>query len=141
MAGEYVPPGDGAPLRVLIAEDSAILAERLAELVEGLPRTDLVAMVDTEGDAIRHLGQSSPDVIVLDLHLRKGTGFGVLSALHGATHPKVIVLSNYGLPEYRRAAEALGAYAFLDTVRDYRRLGPLLLSFTNGRRAAHERST
>jgi DNA-binding NarL/FixJ family response regulator len=38
----------------------------------------------------------------------------------------VIVLTNYDLAEYRRAAAALGARYFLDKLRDFDRL-PLLL--------------
>ena len=38
----------------------------------------------------------------------------------------VIVLTNYDLAEYRRAAAALGARHFLDKLRDFDRL-PMLL--------------
>jgi DNA-binding NarL/FixJ family response regulator len=38
----------------------------------------------------------------------------------------VIVLTNYDLAEYRRAAAALGAKHFLDKLRDFDRLPTLL---------------
>jgi DNA-binding NarL/FixJ family response regulator len=38
----------------------------------------------------------------------------------------VIVLTNYDLAEYRRAAAALGARHFLDKLRDFDRLPALL---------------
>ena len=38
----------------------------------------------------------------------------------------VIVLTNYDLAEYRRAAAALGARHFLDKLRDFDRLPTLL---------------
>jgi DNA-binding NarL/FixJ family response regulator len=117
---------------VLLVEDSVLLAARLVQFIQRLLYAQVVATVDSESDAIRHLYES--DVVVLDLHLRKGTGLGVLRALNGATHPKVIVLTNFSLPEYRRAAEALGAYAFLDKSRDFGRLSGLLLTFVEERR-------
>jgi CheY-like chemotaxis protein len=54
------------------------------------------------------------DVVLLDLHLRQGTGFGVLRSIPADQAKKVvvIVLTNYDLAEYRRAAAALGATHF-----------------------------
>ena len=55
-------------------------------------------------------------------------GFGVLRAIPGSPARKVvvIVLTNYDLAEYRRAAAALGARHFLDKLRDFDRLPTLL---------------
>jgi len=91
-------------LRVLLIEDSALLAARLIELVN------------------RH---------VLELHLREGSGFGVLRSLALSTRPraKIIVLTNFGLPEYRREAESFGVEAFLDKAREHFRLPSLLTGF------------
>ena len=89
-------------LRVLLIEDSALLAARLIELVNGLPDVELIDTVDTEADALDRISEVSPDVLILDLHLREGSGFGVLRSLALSTRPrpKIIVLTNFGLPEY-----------------------------------------
>ncbi len=55
-------------------------------------------------------------------------------ARDGLWWPKVIVLTNFGLQEYRREAMALGAAAFVDKSRDYFRLPALLSDFANARR-------
>jgi DNA-binding NarL/FixJ family response regulator len=66
-------------------------------------------------------------VIILDLHLKQGTGFGVMRALATTQlKPRIIVLTNYDLPEYKNAAIALGATHFLDKARDYGRLPEVL---------------
>jgi DNA-binding NarL/FixJ family response regulator len=59
--------------------------------------------------------------------LKQGTGFGVMRAL-AATQlkPRIVVLTNYDLPEYKNAAIALGATHFLDKARDYGRLPEVL---------------
>jgi len=118
-------------LRVLLIEDSALLASRLIELVNPLPDVDLLDTVDTEADALDRISAASPDVLILDLHLRQGSGFGVLRSLALSTRPrpKIIVLTNFDLPEYRREAELLGVEAFLDKARDYFRLPSLLTGF------------
>jgi len=122
----------GSPsLRVLLVEDSSLLAARLEELIRRLPDVDLVKTVDSEAEALRSVSDSTPDVMILDLHLRVGSGFGVLRALGRGSRPrpKVIILTNFGLPEYRREAETLGVEAFLDKSRDYHRLPSLLTRF------------
>jgi DNA-binding NarL/FixJ family response regulator len=111
-------------LRVLLVEDSTLLADRLAELIRRLPDVDLIDTVQTETE------------VILDLHLRIGSGFGVLRSLARGTagrRPKVIILTNFGLPEYRREAESFGVEAFLDKSRDYFRLPGLLRDFAKER--------
>jgi two-component system, OmpR family, response regulator len=107
-------------LRVLLVEDSKVLAERLAETITQNALVELIAQVDTEAAALVVVERESIDVIVLDLHLKRGTGFGVLRGLAKLSiKPYVIVLTNYDLPEYKSAATALGAAHFLDKSRDY----------------------
>lgn len=125
-------------LRVLLVEDSALLAARLAELIRRLPDVDLVDTVDSEAAAVRRIAATAPDVLILDLHLREGSGFGVLRSLSrpaARPRPKVIILTNFGLPEYRREAETFGVEAFLDKSRDYFRLPSLLSGFAKQRAA------
>ena len=126
-------------LRVLLAEDSTLLAARLTELIDRLPDVKLVGTVDCEADTLSHVASDTPDVLILDLHLRSGSGFGVLRALCRAgsssygRRPKIVILTNFGLPEYRREAEAFGVEAFLDKSRDYFRLPSLLTDFARDR--------
>jgi two-component system, OmpR family, response regulator len=125
---------DKPSLRVLLVEDSSLLAARLAELIRRLPDVDLIDTVDTEADALKRISAAAPDVLILDLHLRDGSGFGVLRSLRrDDQRPKIIILTNFGLPEYRREAELLGAEAFLDKSRDYFRLPALLSGFARER--------
>jgi len=44
-----------------------------------------------------------------------------------------VILTNFGLPEYRREAESYGVEAFLDKSRDYFRLPTLLSGFARDR--------
>ena len=95
---------NSSSVRVLLVEDSAVLAGRIAELIRGLPRVDLIDTVDTEAAALERMAVAAPDVLILDLHLRSGSGFGVLRSLGrtSAQRPKVIVLTGFDLPQYRR---------------------------------------
>lgn len=118
-------------MRVLLVEDSAVLAARIGELIRRLPEVTLIDSVSTESEAVQRVASMSPDVIILDLHLHVGSGFGVLRALARSERqrPKIIVLTGFDLPEYRRQAEAFGVQAFLNKSRDYHRLPALLRGF------------
>jgi DNA-binding NarL/FixJ family response regulator len=126
----------GASLRVLLVEDSALLSARLTELIKRLPEVHLVGAVDSEAQALDNIEANQPDVLILDLHLRSGSGFGVLRSLaRGSRRPKIIILSNFGLAEYRREAEHYGVDFFLDKSREYFRLPSLLSDFARERDA------
>lgn len=114
-------------LRVLLVEDSKVLTERLTEAIRQIPQVELIGTADTEATAVAAAKRESVDVIILDLHLKQGTGFGVMRALATTQlKPRIIVLTNYDLPEYKNAAIALGATHFLDKARDYGRLPEVL---------------
>ena len=125
-------------LRVLLVEDSKVLTERLTEAIRQIPQVDLIGTADTEASAVAAAKRESVDVIILDLHLKQGTGFGVMRAL-AAIHlkPRIIVLTNYDLPEYKNAAIALGATHFLDKARDYGRLPEVLHEICEAHLARH----
>ena len=122
-----VPMAECKPLRILLVEDSAVLADRLTEMLCRIPGVTLVGAVESERAAIASALAQSIDVMILDLHLQQGTGFGVLRAL--ADHPGkpvAVVLTNYALPQYQRAARELGVRYFLDKAREFDRLPEVL---------------
>lgn len=121
------------PLRLLLVEDSKVLVERLTEVIGQIEGIDLIGAVDTESDAVTRLKGEPVDVMILDLRLRQGTGFGVLRALAAfPARPRTIVLTTYDLPEYKSAALALGAGYFLDKARDCDRIPDVLNEICSG---------
>jgi two-component system, OmpR family, response regulator len=114
-------------LRILLVEDSVLLSDRISEVVHSLPGVQLAASVSSEAEAVDYLERGNIDVVILDLQLKKGTGFGVLRALRKILkRPAVVVFTNFALPTYRETALELGAEHFLDKSRDYERLPEVL---------------
>ena len=106
-------------MKLLLVEDSRILRERLRALIGAVHGAIVVAEADAEADARERIDACRPDVVVLDLRLRAGSGLSVLEYLK-ASHPDVIVivLTNYGHAEYRAKCLNLGADYFFDKSRD-----------------------
>jgi DNA-binding NarL/FixJ family response regulator len=121
-------------LRVFLIEDSPILTERLREALTALDGVAVVGTADTEREAISAVRSTAPDLLILDLQLKQGTGFGVLRAL-GPSRPAVVVLTNYALPAYQRQAKEYGVVNFFNKSRDFDRLTDLIASMQS--QAAH----
>ena len=102
-----------------------MLAERLREALDSLEGVQIVDTVADESAAVTAARDNEIDVIILDLQLKEGTGFGVVQRL-GKIRPTIIVFTNYMLPEYQRLAESLGIEYFLNKSRDYERLPQLI---------------
>src|SRR5205823_6733381 len=116
LAGECRRPRDHADrhtprrmtlprIKVLLADDHAIVLEGLRALVDGEPDMKVVGST-TDGVSVLDLvDQLSPDVIVLDLELAGMKGVEVLAALRKRpTSPKVLVLTAYNDGESIRSA-------------------------------------
>jgi DNA-binding NarL/FixJ family response regulator len=114
-------------IKILLVEDSRVLAERLTDALAEYRQFDIIGSVDTEVQALRIIGRRRVDLLLLDLHLKQGSGFGVMRALVGTSNaPQIIVLTNHDLPEYLTAALNLGAAAFLDKARHFHSLPEIL---------------
>jgi two-component system OmpR family response regulator len=92
--------------------------------------------VADERSALRALTEQAVDVLILDLQLKVGTGFGVLEAL-GSHRPMIIVMTNYALPQYRERARQLGVEHFLNKAMDFERLSDIMAEMRSIRDAAN----
>ena len=140
----HVPPVKDShvqTLRVLLVEDSKLLAERMVESIRQVAAVNVIGVTDTEAIATAVVGKGDVDVMILDLQLKQGTGFGVLKSLAAlARMPHVIVVTNYDLPEYQKAVSAYGAVHFLDKAKDLGRLPDLLRTIQAAQKKPTDRS-
>ena len=115
-------------LRVVLIEDAPSCCERLSEARRATGHIKVVGQADSERGAVAALANGEWDAVILDLQLKQGTGLGVLKAL-APVRPagaKVIVLTNYAIPQYRDRSLALGADYFFDKSREYDRVRNVL---------------
>ena len=88
-------PGS-APLRVVVADDQAVVREGLVLLLDGLPGIDVVGAAADGQQALDLVAEHRPDAILLDLHMPVLDGIGATRRLT-AEHPRVaiVVLTTY----------------------------------------------
>jgi two-component system OmpR family response regulator len=117
-------------------EDSPRIAERVRELLLQEEGVRVLDTVSDESSALRALTEQAVDVLILDLQLKVGTGFGVLEAL-GSQRPLTIVMTNYALPQYRERARQLGVDHFLNKAMEFERLSDIMAGMRASRDAAN----
>jgi len=125
-------------LRVYLVEDSAIMSPVLRTLIEATGAR-IIGNSGGAGTAIADIEVLRPDVVVIDIGLRQGTGFDVLKALfhpQSADVPARIVLTNYALEPYRKAAARWGAAYFFDKSRQIPEMLRVLRGMRRSLRAA-----
>src|SRR5438046_2637551 len=84
------PGAAGAPIEVLVVDDSALVRQRLKAVIEGDPRFR-VALAADPYEAVAVLSKSVPGVIVLDVEMPRMDGLTFLRKLM-RQHPMPVVL-------------------------------------------------
>ena len=110
-----------SPLAVFIADDSAPVAEMLKELLTDPGRIEVIGVVDCEEDAITEIHRLKPDVVVLDLQLKTGSGTDVIRAVRSSKElapVRLIVISNHTSPQLKAGCLDLGANGYFDKVKE-----------------------
>jgi two-component system chemotaxis response regulator CheB len=86
----------GAPIRVLVVDDSAFARKVLRQVLSGAPGIVVVETARDGLDALEKIAELKPDVVTLDLVMPHLDGLGVLRSLAGAGSPRVVVVSSAG---------------------------------------------
>jgi DNA-binding NarL/FixJ family response regulator len=107
-------------LRVLVAEDSAVVRDQLATLFGGISGVELVGLVEDGDTALSAITERGPDVVVLDFRMPGKNGLEVLRAVRGSFTGKVIMLTNFADPLTRRLCFEAGADHFFDKSTEFR---------------------
>jgi DNA-binding NarL/FixJ family response regulator len=114
-------------VRVLVADNSALVRERLVALVSELETIDLIGQAGDAGETLGCVDRFSPDVVILDSRTIDRNGLQVLKEIKaGNTAPVVIVLSTDPYPQYREMCRQLGADFFLDKDTEFDRVNKVL---------------
>ena len=106
-------------MKLLIVDDSKIVCERLQQMLMHIADVEIVGPVHNAQDAITSITESKPDVVILDIRLPGLSGIDVLKDIRDKKLPiRVIMLTNYPYPQYRKKCEELGADYFFDKVAE-----------------------
>jgi len=102
------------PIRVLIAEDQALVRGALAALLALESDIDIVAQALDGLDAASKVRQFHPDIVLADVEMPGMTGIELAQhlAVEGLS-TKVVIVSTFARPGYLARARAAGALGYL----------------------------
>jgi DNA-binding NarL/FixJ family response regulator len=112
---------------VYVVEDAPLVRERLIEMLDATPGTQVVGAAARADQAIRGILEERPDVVLLDLRLAQGSGLDVLRAVHDiAPEITFYMLTNFASEPYRQLAARLGAQDFFDKSSEFERVRDII---------------
>jgi len=103
-----------AKIRVMLADDHAVLRTGLRLLINTQSDLEVVAEAGDFAEALHQTHKVTPDVLILDLTMPGGNGIPMIEKLRAASpKTRVLVLTMHDDPAYVRAALAAGAFGYV----------------------------
>lgn len=101
-------------LRILVADDHAVLRSGLRLLINSQPDMEVVAEAGDGRDAIRKTSEAKPDVLLFDLTMPRTNAMDTIRHV-ARTRPKtkIVVLTMHEQPAYVQSAVAAGAVGYV----------------------------
>ena len=102
------------PIRLLLADDQALVRGALATLLDLETDLEVVAEVGRGDPVVAEARRTRPDVALLDVEMPGLDGIAATAALRAALPScRVLMVTTFGRPGYLRRAMAAGASGFL----------------------------
>ena len=106
-------------MKVLVVDDSAIVRQRLLEMISTLAGLEQIDTAASASESRRAIESSGRDVVILDIHMPGRSGLDVLDAVPDDDPVTTIVLTNDATPQWRRACLQAGADFFFDKSAEF----------------------
>jgi len=107
-------PPSATPIRVLIADDQALIRRGMAMLLGAAADIDVVGQAADGVEAVALARQLRPDVVLMDLHMpRKGGVLATREITDALPHTRVMVLTTFDRDDLVFDAVRAGAQAYL----------------------------
>ena len=101
-------------MRLLIADDQALIRDGLITICERLPDVEIAGTATDGEDAVRQTAELTPDVVLMDLRMPRMDGIEATRRIR-AEHPgtQVVVLTTFSDDDSILGALAAGALGYL----------------------------
>ena len=123
-------------MRVLLVDDHALFAKSLSIALCDFPEIDQFSGRKDIKNLENHITTEQPDILLIDINLGGLTNEdGLMLTQHLLKHfpeQKIVILSGYNLPVYRKEAKRIGAKGFISKDVEPDELLHILMAIRNG---------
>jgi DNA-binding NarL/FixJ family response regulator len=114
MADKTGDVGQEGKIGIVLVDDHAVVRTGLRFMLEAEPDLVVLAEAATAAEAVEHVAELKPDLLLLDITMPGGGGIGALERLRQASpETRVLMLTMHDDPEYLRVALVSGAAGFV----------------------------
>jgi DNA-binding NarL/FixJ family response regulator len=107
-------------MRILIADDSLVIQNRLIKMVSQIHNAKVVGMAKNGDEAITSIQKLKPDLVILDLRMPKVNGFDVIRNIKkNNLSTIVLVLTSFATIPHRELCKQLGVEYFFDKTTEF----------------------
>jgi DNA-binding NarL/FixJ family response regulator len=102
-------------IKILVVDDNAMFRQALIDFLGGQGDMEVIGEARDGEEAVRKVIGLRPSVVTMDVRMPVMDGLTALRAFEVLpSPPKVIILTGFDIIEYRDAAKAGGAVAFVE---------------------------
>jgi len=116
-------------MKVLIADDSQLMRERIRESVSIFGSVEIVSETSGGWQTLEDLKKYKPDLAIIDISMPDLNGLEILKEFlpyNVNKETRIIVLTNYAYEQYRDKAFMYGASYFLSKTDDFDQIPAIL---------------
>ena len=107
-------PPSSRPGRILIVDDHALMRHGLRELFQHYDDLEVCGESDSIEEAVRAIDAAEPDLVIVDLTLRDGSGLALVERIHhDAPWVSTLVWSMHDAKLFAGRAQRAGAAAYV----------------------------
>jgi DNA-binding NarL/FixJ family response regulator len=100
-------------VRVLIADDEALVRRGFAMILGAAPDVEVVGEVGTGEEAVAAVRRLDPDVVLMDIRMPGAGGIEATRLISATSSSRVVVVTTFGHDEYLYQSLRAGATGFL----------------------------
>ena len=114
-------------MKVLIADDSRLMRERIREAISIFDNVEIVSETETGLQTLEELYKHNPDLVILDIRMPDKNGLEVLKEFRAKNKTtKIAILTNYAYDQYKDRAFENGADYFYSKSEDFEKIAALV---------------
>ena len=111
-SGEAAAPGEPGAMRVVVAEDEALIRLDLAEMLEEAGY-EVVGQAADGAEAVELVTETKPDIVIMDVKMPVLDGISAAEKLHGERIAPVVMLTAFSDRELVERARDAGVMAYV----------------------------
>jgi DNA-binding NarL/FixJ family response regulator len=114
-------------MKIVIADDSALWRDRIKSILIDINEVIVVGEAENGTNALQLISEKEPDLAIIDIRMPEMNGIELLKKIRELKMKvKIIILTNYPYPQYKKRCFEVGADYFLSKIEDFEEINVVI---------------